>query len=337
MATSTFWARIDNSTAANSNLNVSPGSATEITFTTIDPVSGTDSGDLLLEYNGGTADPDTWAIIGGVTYPVTVLDVGTVPGTDKNGKVINDSVNGQDIRGETVVLVEINGTRYFFFSDGTNTTLNSQAYMDGFPNGAFNLNLDPTHPPVAVCFARGTLIETPAGPRAVETLAAGDLVTTDAGPLPVAWIGSRSLNGVALLRTPELRPVRIAAGALGPDRPTRDIVVSPNHRVVVQGAEIELALGTPRAFCAAKHLVGRPGITQETPVEGIEYFHILFTTHRILTAHGLESESLSHGPRAREALGAELCDRLMAEGVLKAEEGRSPLPVLKRFEAAALA
>jgi hypothetical protein len=140
-----------------------------------------------------------------------------------------------------------------------------------------------------------------------------------------------------LSRQPHLAPIRIAAHAFGPGRPAAPLGLSPDHRVVIEGADVEMALGTPRAFCAAKFLVGRPGITQDTPAGAVEYFHVLFSSHRILTANGLECESLSHGPRARVALGPALCARLVAEGVLGADEGRAPLPVMRRPEALALA
>ena len=39
-------------------------------------------------------------------------------------------------------------------------------------------------------FARGTLVQTPLGPVAVEDLGPGDIVDTTTGPEPVVWVGS---------------------------------------------------------------------------------------------------------------------------------------------------
>lgn len=85
------------------------------------------------------------------------------------------------------------------------------------------------------CFVAGTLIETPVGWRAVEELAPGDLVITrDNGHQPVRWVGSVRLSGSSLARHSRLRPIRIRAGALGPATPARDLLVSPQHRVLVR-------------------------------------------------------------------------------------------------------
>ncbi|MEZ5716615.1 MAG: Hint domain-containing protein [Paracoccaceae bacterium] len=76
---------------------------------------------------------------------------------------------------------------------------------------------------VSICFARGTLIETPAGPQAIETLKAGDLVNTlDAGPQTIRWIGGHSSAAIG-----PNAPIRIKAGTLGN---VRDLWVSQNHR-----------------------------------------------------------------------------------------------------------
>ena len=102
------------------------------------------------------------------------------------------------------------------------------------------------------CFTRGTLIETDKGPRAIETLQAGDLVwTLDAGHQPIRWIGETRLDAQALARAPHLRPIRIAAGALGDGTPSRDLLVKrstpPNatgrvYGVVYAGLDIGQAV-----------------------------------------------------------------------------------------------
>jgi hypothetical protein len=86
-----------------------------------------------------------------------------------------------------------------------------------------------------VCFLPGTAIATPAGEVAVERLAIGDLVTTAQGrAVPVRWIGRQTLS--TLFGPPErLMPVRVQAGALGGGLPLRDLVLTADHALLIDG------------------------------------------------------------------------------------------------------
>ena len=87
-----------------------------------------------------------------------------------------------------------------------------------------------------VCFTRGTLIKTDQGERPIEELAAGDMVLTmDHGYQPIRWIGSSKRAA-----TGDLAPILIRKGALGNDR---DLRVSPQHRMLLQGWQAELLFG----------------------------------------------------------------------------------------------
>lgn len=141
------------------------------------------------------------------------------------------------------------------------------------------------------CFVAGTLIETPDGRRPVHTLQAGDLVTTrDNGAQPLRWIGRRLVRAKG-----RFAPVRIAAGALG-DHET--IMVSPQHRVLVQDVLAHLLFAEPEVLAAAKHLVNDSSVRI---VEGgyVEYVHILFDEHQIVCANGLLSESFLPGSQSQ--------------------------------------
>jgi len=83
------------------------------------------------------------------------------------------------------------------------------------------------------CFLEGTLIETVNGPRAIEDLQLGDLIPTmDSGDQPIRWVASSRIVG-----NPKAAPIRIEAGALGN---TRDLYVSPQHRILLTGWRAEL-------------------------------------------------------------------------------------------------
>ncbi len=156
-----------------------------------------------------------------------------------------------------------------------------------------------------VCFARGTRIATPAGAQAIETLRAGDLVATSDGRAePIVWIGRRAVSAAAMTETPGMRPVRIAAGALGNGLPLRDLLVSPQHRILIRSEIVARMLDGPReALVAAKHLVGLPGIAIDETSRGIEYWHIMCRGHEVVLAEGSAAETLLPGTEALKALG----------------------------------
>ncbi len=152
-----------------------------------------------------------------------------------------------------------------------------------------------------ICYTEGALIETPLGPVSVERLRAGDMVRTrDKGAMPIRWIG-------AVTRDCEERfmPVRIKKGALGGGLPERDLVVSPQHRMLLRSKIAGRMFGTPEMLVAAKKLIGIPGIDLARDHERVTYVHFLLETHEIVFAEGAPSESLLAGPQARMALGQE--------------------------------
>ncbi|AUM75662.1 hemolysin [Paracoccus jeotgali] len=156
---------------------------------------------------------------------------------------------------------------------------------------------------IAPCFTPGTMIATDQGEVAVEDLVAGDRVwTRDRGYQPISWIGSRRLNAAALDVSPNLRPIRIAAGALGNGTPERDLVVSPQHRILIRSAIAGRMFGADEVLVGAKHLVGLPGITVARDMAQVEYIHFLLDGHAIVRSNGAETESLYLGPEALKGI-----------------------------------
>ena len=133
------------------------------------------------------------------------------------------------------------------------------------------------------CFLRGTLIATPDGERPVETLQPGDKVTTASGAVAtVKWVGHRTLYGPHISKENAIRafPVRIAAGALAPNIPARDLYVSPYHHMYFDGKLIPAML-----------LVNGKTIIQDFSQKTFEYFHIELDRFDILVSEGAASES----------------------------------------------
>ena len=178
-----------------------------------------------------------------------------------------------------------------------NTDLTIGAVIDNGPN----IDVDTVVP----CFVAGTLIDTPDGPRAIERLRRGDAVLTrDRGPQIVQWIGSRTLGPDDMARKPRLRPIRIAAGALGRNLPRRDLLVSPQHRVLMHSPIARRMFEAEEILVPAHKLAGLPGISVEPGDRAVTYHHLLFRRHEIVISEGAATESLYFGPEAARAVGA---------------------------------
>ncbi len=138
---------------------------------------------------------------------------------------------------------------------------------------------------IVVCFAAGTRILTEQGEVAVESLAEGDqVITLEAGariPRPVRWLGRRRVNLAAHPNPESAAPVRIRAGAFAPSMPARDLVVSPDHAIFVDGKLIP-----------AKLLVNGGSIVQELARAEIEYFHVELDRHADPVRRGADGGKL---------------------------------------------
>jgi hypothetical protein len=138
-----------------------------------------------------------------------------------------------------------------------------------------------------LCFFQGTGIATPAGDRAVESLGLGDPVLTAGGAVaPVRWIGRRSLHAYGpdgYLRADPLcvMPIRIKAGALAAGLPRRDLLVSPDHALLVDDILIQ-----------AGALVNGVSITREHRLpERFTFYHVELADHALILAEGVAAET----------------------------------------------
>lgn len=155
------------------------------------------------------------------------------------------------------------------------------------------------------CFVTGTLIDTDDGSRPVEALREGDLILTkDSGFRRLSWVAFRHLTPRHLDISPNLRPILIRAGALGPGMPQQNLLVSPQHRMLVTSRIARRLIGAEEALVPAKHLCGLPGIEVMDPANGVGYHHLLFDRHEIVRSNGCWTELLYTGPMALKSLGA---------------------------------
>ncbi len=165
-----------------------------------------------------------------------------------------------------------------------------------------------------ICFTPGTRIRTDDGLRLIEDLREGDLVQTkDNGLQPLRWIGRRRMSGARLFAMPKLRPIRIAGGALGLDCPDGDLLVSPEHRMLIRGAAAQSLFNTSEVLVTAKDLINGKTVTVDMQVREVTYIHMLLDQHQVVWANGLETESFHPASAALSTLDQSDRERLLAQ------------------------
>jgi hypothetical protein len=188
--------------------------------------------------------------------------------------------DGADFTGDVATLDTSTGV--LTVTDGSSTilTMNNVGLQTGAQNdlAVFGDTIE------AVCFAAGTRILTATGERMIETLIQGDIVLTLAGdelsPKPVKWVGRRRIDLMTHPRPETVAPIRIQRSAFADNVPHTDLLVSPDHAILVDG----------RLICA-RQLINGTTIRQETGLVSAEYFHVELEAHAILLAEGLPAES----------------------------------------------
>ncbi|MEM6587585.1 MAG: Hint domain-containing protein [Pseudomonadota bacterium] len=243
------------------------------------------------------------------TFRVAVIDVDLNNDNDLSDVVGGDSEDGY----------------YLVFPDGVPTpgvdyTVGNIVENDGFtPHLGLGAEV--------VCYASGTLIDTALGPRPIEALEPGDMIRTKGNGLqPVVWHGVSRANAYG-----KTAPVVIRKGALGN---TRDLVVSQQHRMLVESFRAELLFGESSVLVKAKDLVDDRAIYIR---EGglADYHHLLLPNHEIIFAEGIPSESFQPGAQGISTLSPENRLRLLA-AVPDLEQGAQGYtaahPSLKRHE-----
>ncbi len=165
-----------------------------------------------------------------------------------------------------------------------------------------------------ICFTPGTRIKTPDGSKLIEDLREGDKIQTkDNGAEVILWIGSRHMTGARLFAMPRLRPVRIRTGALGVERPDQELLVSPDHRMLVQGDVAQALFNTPEVLVSARDLVNGDTISVDSNVRQVTYVHLLLPRHQVLWANNVETESFHPGNAALSTLAENDRARLLQQ------------------------
>ncbi len=235
------------------------------------------------------------------------LDVLSNDYTASGGTLTVTHINGQAVvAGDTVTLP--NGQTVTLNADGTFTiTADADEEVANFTytiddgvttdTGFVTVNTVP-------CFVAGTRIMTPDGEVPVESLRPGDrVITRDHGAQPLRWTGSRKVAAEG-----DHAPIRIAAHTFGVHR---TLMVSPQHRVLIQDSLSELLFGDAEVLVAAKHLVNDRTVTRR-PGGAVEYVHLLFEQHQVVYSEGLPTESFLPGPQVTDGFEEAVLDEIRA-------------------------
>ncbi len=276
------------------------GSAADPGTVTLDPTGAPNT------YTGGTMLTAGTLVLGtagaGGSGAITFgANSGATLGID--GSIMPGETIAGFAQGDTINLASI------AYASGGSTTLTAGNLLEVTESGhSYDLQLDPAQSfageqfilsdPAGtditlapVCYCAGTRILTVAGEVPVEDLAVGDLVITSSGAhRPIRWLGHRMIDCRHHPRPHEALPVRIAAHALGPDKPARDLLVSPGHALCID------LLG--EVLIPAGALLNGTTI-QQIDVDQVTYWHVELDSHDILLAENLPAESyLEMGNRA---------------------------------------
>jgi Ca2+-binding RTX toxin-like protein len=155
------------------------------------------------------------------------------------------------------------------------------------------------------CFVLGSMIATADGEIPIEDLKVGNLIETlDHGLQPIRWIGHRHLSAGDLAENENMRPIRIRKNVISDGNCVGDLVVSPQHRILIASKVVQRMFGDTEILIAAKQLRAIDGVDIADDFEDVTYFHILFDQHEIIYANGVPTESLYLGEEAQKSLSA---------------------------------
>ncbi|MFN0115002.1 MAG: Hint domain-containing protein [Paracoccaceae bacterium] len=272
--------------AGNDRLDGDPGQDTIFGGAGNDSVTAGEGDDLI---DGGEGADTLWGQNDRDTFTNTTA-----------GDVIDGGEGGNDF--DTLDLTNWGKAATNIIYDPANRENGLVQFLDSQGNVTGSLTFKNIEN-IVPCFTPGTAIATPKGERAVEDLKVGDRVLTrDNGIREIRWIGQRQLSYAELQALPHLKPVLIEKGSLGNGLPERDMLVSPNHRMLVANDRTALFFEEHEVLVAAKHIVSARGV-RRVDVLGVTYIHFLCDRHEVVLANGAWTESFQPGDLTLGSMG----------------------------------
>lgn len=191
---------------------------------------------------------------------------------------------------KTIILANSAGRGNLYFRlSGDIYKLGRNGYISQLiaENQPFTLNA------LVTCFLEGSMIETPAGEKAIETLRVGDDVCAyDANTgrrtvKAVTWVGQGYGFASDAPHDDEAGwPVRIRKDAFADHIPHRDLLLTNEHCLFIDGG-----------FIPVRMLVNGKSIFYDRSIRNYAYYHLAPEEHAVIRANGLQTESFldTHG------------------------------------------
>ena len=245
-------------------------------------VANSDSDNVSILFGNGSGGFSAQTTFAAGTEPTSVA-IG-----DLDGDTFADDLAVTNLVGGNVSVLLGNGSggfsaqTTFSVGNGADSVAIGDLDSDGSANDLAVSNFTSNNVSVLIeCFLTGTNILTDQGEIAVEDLKIGDTVITATGqPENIKWIGKQTIEPYQVKNPLRGNPVLIKAGALGNNLPCRDLYVSPDHAMFVDGLLIN-----------AGALVNDISIVQTEPTESFTYYHVELENHCLLVAEGTAAES----------------------------------------------
>ncbi|KXU95070.1 hypothetical protein AD928_06340 [Acetobacter cerevisiae] len=171
----------------------------------------------------------------------------------------------------------------------------------------------------SVCFLSGTLLRTPDGDVAIEEVQIGDslLAFENGKPVaqPVVWVGSRRAEVRPGLPLDEAGwPVRVRQDALAEGVPSKDLLITPEHCLYLDGQ-----------FVPARMLVNGETIAYDQTICTYTYYHVETAQHAVIMADGTLTESYLDTGNRRAFRQAGTVVRIPGLARCWAEDAAAPL------------
>lgn len=232
------------------------------------------NGDLTLNV-GSVVGTETVTFTDGTG----VLTIGTLGGF---AATIGDFISGDSIVVQGISITSTSfdaSTHVLTLFDPSSTVAGTLQFGSSVTNGS-TIVVNGVTP----CFVAGTRISTERGEMRVEELRVGDRVqvlSLERHPQlqPIIWLGQRTVDCARHPEPHKVWPVRVAAHAFGPNRPERDVYLSPDHALYIDNVLIPV-----------KHLINGNSIAQ-VQRDIVTYHHVELPRHAVLLAEGLPAES----------------------------------------------